>query len=84
MELQGKINRRFPFIKQNPDEWLAGVLHLLFGFAYPKYARSDFEREVWRKRRIAFSLICRTRSRVSWNRSPISSSVSECSRSSPK
>ena len=51
---------------------------------YPRYARNALLRDAWRKRRIAFSFICRTRSRVKLNFSPISSSVSECSESSPK
>jgi hypothetical protein len=42
---------------------------------YPKYAFNSLFLEVCRRRRIAFSLICLTRSRVKLNFAPISSSV---------
>jgi hypothetical protein len=46
-----------------------------FTFIYPRYVFNNLLRDVCLKRRIAFSFIWRTRSRVNPNRSPISSNV---------
>ena len=50
----------------------------------PRKDSSERRRELWRSLSSAFSLICRTRSRVIWRRVPISSSVIGSAPSSPK